>query len=35
MEAKGTLIFCLKFVLPHVLEEPVSHENSTFVKEVV
>jgi hypothetical protein len=35
MEAKGTLIFCLKLVLPHVLGEPVSHENSSFVKEVV
>jgi Zn-finger protein len=34
-EAKGTLIFCLKCVLPHVLGEPVSHENRTFVKEVV
>jgi hypothetical protein len=34
MEAKGILIFCLKLVLPHVLGEPVSHENSTFVKEV-
>jgi hypothetical protein len=34
MEAKGTLIFCLKLVLPHSLGEPVSHENSIFVKEV-
>jgi hypothetical protein len=34
MEAKGTLIFCLKLVLPHALEEPVSHENSIFIKEV-
>jgi hypothetical protein len=33
MEAKGTLIFCLKLVLPHALGEPVSHENSIFVKE--
>jgi hypothetical protein len=37
MEAKGTLIFCLKLVLSHhVLGEPVSHENSTFfVKEII
>jgi hypothetical protein len=36
MEAKGTLIFCLKLVLPHVLGEPVTRVNSTFfVKEVV
>jgi hypothetical protein len=35
MEVKGTLIFCLKLVLPHVLGESVSNENSTFVKEVV
>jgi hypothetical protein len=35
MEAKRTLIFCLKLVLPHALGEPVSHENSIlFVKEV-
>jgi hypothetical protein len=34
MEAKGTLIFCLKLVLPHALGEPVGHENSIFVKEV-
>jgi hypothetical protein len=34
MEAKGTLIFCLKLVLPHALGEPVSHENSIVVKEV-
>jgi hypothetical protein len=34
MEAKGTLIFCLKLVLPHALGEPVIHENSIFVKEV-
>jgi hypothetical protein len=36
MEAKGTLIFCLKLVLPHVLGEPVSHGNRTlFVKKLV
>jgi hypothetical protein len=35
MEAKGTLIFCLKLVLPHVLGEPVSHENGTLVKAAV
>jgi hypothetical protein len=35
MEAKGTLVFCLKLVLPHVFGEPVSDENGTFVKEVV
>jgi hypothetical protein len=34
MEAKGTLIFCLKLVFPHALGEPVGHENSTFVTEV-
>jgi hypothetical protein len=34
MEAKGTLIFCLKLVLPHALGEPVSHENGIFAKEV-
>jgi hypothetical protein len=34
MEAKGTLIFCLKLVLSHALGEPVSHENSIFAKEV-
>jgi hypothetical protein len=34
MEAKGTLIFCLKLVLPHALGEPVSRENGIFVKEV-
>jgi hypothetical protein len=34
MKAKGTLIFCLKLVLPHALGEPASHENSIFVKEV-
>jgi hypothetical protein len=34
MEAKGTLIFCLKLELPHALGEPVSHENRIFVKEV-
>jgi hypothetical protein len=34
MEAKGTLIFCLNLVLPHASGEPVSHENSIFVKEV-
>jgi hypothetical protein len=34
MEAKGTLIFCLKLVFPHALREPVSHENGMFVKEV-
>jgi hypothetical protein len=34
MEAKGTLIFCLKLVLPHALGEPVSHENSLFVKKI-
>jgi hypothetical protein len=33
MEAKGTLIFCLKLVLPHALGEPVIHENGIFVKE--
>jgi hypothetical protein len=31
MEAKGTLIFCLKLVLPHALGEPVSHENRIFL----
>jgi hypothetical protein len=30
MEAKGILIFFLKLVLPHVLGEPVSHENSIY-----
>jgi hypothetical protein len=35
MESKGTLIFWLKLVLPNVLGDPVSHENGTFVKEVV
>jgi hypothetical protein len=34
IEAKGTLIFCLKLVLPHALGETVSHGNSVFVKEV-
>jgi hypothetical protein len=35
MGAKGTLIFFLKFIFPNALGEPVSHENSIFVKEVV
>jgi hypothetical protein len=34
MKAEGTLIFSLKLVLPHALGEPISHENSVFVKEV-
>jgi hypothetical protein len=34
MEAKGTLIFCLKLVLPHALGEPVSNEHNIFGKEV-
>jgi hypothetical protein len=34
MEAKGTLIFCPKLVLPHALGGAVSHKNGIFVKEV-